>query len=279
MMLVDAQVHIWAASSPDRPWPAGRAGQAHRDRPVGVQETIDVLDAAGVHGAVLVPPSWEGDRNDLVWDAVRRHPGRFAAMGRISVDDPPDEARLSRWRERPGSLGVRITLHAEPWRSRFVDGGLESFWAAAEASAVPVMVYAPGLLREFALVCARHPGLRLVIDHLALPLGRKGPDAFAGLPRLVDLARFPQVAVKASAVPCHSAQDFPFRDVHDPLRRVLDAFGPRRVFWGSDWTRLPCGYDQNVRLFTEELSFLSGADLESVMGAAVTSWLGWTPRA
>ena len=279
MKLVDAQAHIWAASRPDRPWPAGRAGQEHRVRPVSVRETLEVLNQAGVHGAVLVPPSWEGDRNDLVWAAAWLHPDRFAAMGRVRIDDLPDRARLSRWLARRGNLGVRITLHTEPWHSRFADGGLDSFWAAAEDSAVPVMVYAPGLLREFAALCERHPGLRLVFDHLGLPLGTKGPAAFAGLPQLLDLARFPQVAVKASALPCHSAHAFPFRDVHDSLRRVLDAFGPQRVFWGSDWTRLPCSYEENIRLFTEELPFLSGTDLEWVMGAGVMRWLSWTPEA
>jgi hypothetical protein len=47
------------------------------------------------------------------------------------------------------------------------------------------------------------------------------------------------------------------------------------MFWGSDWTRLPCAYQENVTLFTEELPFLSGADLHAVMGEAVLDWLGW----
>jgi L-fuconolactonase len=54
-----------------------------------------------------------------------------------------------------------------------------------------------------------------------------------------------------------------------------DAIGPHRLFWGSDWTRLPCSYQDNLRLFTEELPFLSGADLRAVMGEALTRWLDW----
>lgn len=69
MRLVDAQVHIWGADTPARPWPTGGAATAHRAGPATARETLAVLDAAGVHRAVLVPPSWEGDRNDLAWAA------------------------------------------------------------------------------------------------------------------------------------------------------------------------------------------------------------------
>jgi predicted TIM-barrel fold metal-dependent hydrolase len=137
------------------------------------------------------------------------------------------------------------------------------------------MVYPPGLCEGLAVVARRYPRLRLVVDHLALPLGPTGPAAFADLPHLLALARYPNVAVKASALPCHSERRFPFTDVHQPLRRVFNAFGPHRLFWGSDWTRLPCSYEENLALFTGELPFLSPADVSLVMGRALLNWLGW----
>ena len=56
---------------------------------------------------------------------------------------------------------------------------------------------------------------------------------------------------------------------------MVDAFGPSRVFWGSDLTRLPCTYRECVTHFTEELDWLSGNDLELVMGRAICDWIGW----
>ena len=64
-------------------------------------------------------------------------------------------------------------------------------------------------------------------------------------------------------------------DIHDNLRRLYDAFGPARWFWGTDITRMPCPWRQCVTLFTEELPWLKGHDLELVMGRAVCDWLGW----
>ncbi|WP_158850986.1 amidohydrolase family protein [Saccharothrix deserti] len=272
-MIVDAQVHLWAADSPDRPWPGDGRGMAHRDVPPTVAETLAVLDDAGVDRAVLVPPSWEGDRNDVVLDAARRHPDRFAVMGRIPLD--PAARTLSGWRES-GMLGVRLTLHREPWRTVFSTGGLDWFWAAASAVELPVMVYGPGLSGPLRTVARRYRGVRLVVDHLNVPLGTTGPDAFAHLPDLLALADLPNVAVKATALPCHSARRYPFTDLHDPLRQVIEAFGPDRVFWGSDWTRLPCAYTDNLRLFTEAVPYLGGAERDLVLGGALLTWLGWT---
>jgi hypothetical protein len=59
------------------------------------------------------------------------------------------------------------------------------------------------------------------------------------------------------------------------LRQIFEAFGPERSFWGTDITRMPCSYRQCVTMFTEELPWLGGRDLERVMGGAVVDWLGW----
>ena len=51
--------------------------------------------------------------------------------------------------------------------------------------------------------------------------------------------------------------------------------GPQRSFWGTDVTRMPCSYRQCVTMYTEEMSWLKGNDLELVMGRAICEWLGW----
>ena len=71
------------------------------------------------------------------------------------------------------------------------------------------------------------------------------------------------------------AERCPFRDLHAHIRRLVDAFGPRRTFWGTDLTRMPCSYRACVNLFTQDLPWLEGDDLEWVMGRGVCEWLGW----
>lgn len=89
------------------------------------------------------------------------------------------------------------------------------------------------------------------------------------------MARYDNIAVKASALPCAADDPYPFRSLDPFLRTTFDAFGPRRMFWGSDLTRLSCDYRLAVTMFTEHLSWLRGQDRESVMGGAICGWLRW----
>ena len=63
--------------------------------------------------------------------------------------------------------------------------------------------------------------------------------------------------------------------MHPYLRQIFDAFGPDRTFWGTDISKMPCSWRQCVTMFTEELPWLKGNDLEKVMGMAVCAWWGW----
>jgi len=83
-------------------------------------------------------------------------------------------------------------------------------------------------------------------------------------------------AVKATGQAGYAEDPYPFHSLHAHLHRVFDAFGPERMFWGTDITRMPCSWRQCVTLFTEELPWLKGRDLDLVMGEAVCNWLGWT---
>lgn len=81
--------------------------------------------------------------------------------------------------------------------------------------------------------------------------------------------------MKATGTPSYSSEPYPHRNIHDHLRRIFDAFGPHRMFWGTDITRMKCSWRQCVTMFTEELPWLKGRDLELVMGRALCDWIGW----
>lgn len=269
MFIVDAQVHIWGANTPERPWPQGRS-RPHRPQPFTAEDLLREMDAAGVARAVLVPPSWEGDRNDLALAAAAAHPDRFAVMGRPPLQPEP----LTNWRQQRGMLGLRMTSNTAEAQVLFTDP-TAWLWAEAERNELPVMVSPPGLLPQIDRIAEHHPGIRFVIDHLALRRDAKDAAAFADLPQLLALAGRPNVAVKASALPAYAGEPYPYPGLHPYIRQVFDAFGPRRMFWGSDLTRLPCTYRRAITLFAEELPWLTPADQEWVMGRALCAWLRW----
>ena len=290
MIVTDAQVHVWEAHRPDRPWPEeSRASPAfvavpgarpHRAEPIGADEMVAMMDAAGVARAVIVPPSPVGDRNDTALEAAARHPGRFIVMGRFDPTAPGAREALQGWRAQPHMAGIRMTFHKAPWNRWLDDGTVDWFWSECERLAIPVMLLIPGRMDAVERIARRHPRLQLVIDHLGRRSELRDDACFADLDAMLRLGALDNVSVKASAAPCYTTEGYPFRNLRPHLRRIYEHFGPRRTFWGSDVSRLPCSYREAVDHFLHELDFLPGADLPWVMGRGLSRLLCWDePRA
>ncbi|HUQ27304.1 MAG TPA: amidohydrolase family protein [Usitatibacter sp.] len=276
MEIVDSQVHIWGPDTPQRPWRAGGHAHAQRATPVTAEEVVGWMDEGGVDAAIIVPPSWEGDRNDLALSAVERYPGRFAVMGRIDPSSRDVRGQLPSWKRQPGMLGVRLALHTPQLRQPFLDGDYDWMWQETERLEIPVMVLIHhAYMPMIDAIAAKHPRQRLVIDHLGLVNGEKDAVAFRGLDQLLALARRPNVAVKSSALPCYTDEQYPYAGLQPYLKRVYAAFGNRRMFWGTDQTRSPIGYRKGIELFTRHMPFLVESDLEWIMGKGIRQWLDW----
>jgi predicted TIM-barrel fold metal-dependent hydrolase len=274
-MIVDAQVHVWKPEAADRPWVPGRVAQL--PEPFSHERLVGLMNEAGVDRVVIVPPSWEGDRNDYAMEAVKAHPGRFAVMGRVTLTQPQSAALLPKWKEQPGMLGIRITFIAGqvPW---LTDGTADWFWPAAEQAGVPVMCLAPGQATALGAIAERHPRLALIIDHMNLSVDiAKAGKTKEAIDGTVALARYPNVSVKVSSAPTYSMETYPFRDMTPHLRRCFEAFGRERCYWGTDMTNsfAKASYRQRITHFTEELDFLSEDDKDWIMGRAIVTRLGW----
>ena len=116
--IIDGQVHVWVPPSAERPWAEGGESYAEgvdnlssAERPPMSPETLlGEMAAAGVSRAVLAPPTFAGDHNDIALAGARRWPERFAVMGRLALDDPASRDLVPSWREQPGMLGFRLTF-------------------------------------------------------------------------------------------------------------------------------------------------------------------------
>jgi predicted TIM-barrel fold metal-dependent hydrolase len=268
MQIVDAQVHIWANHRP--------IFAMHR--PLATFSKDDILkgmDEAGVDATLLHPPSWDPNANDLAIDAARQHPDRFAIMGRFELDQPENRKLIDGWKSRPGMLGLRYTFLRPDQKTWMTDGTIDWLWPAAERAGIPISLFVSEYLPVVARIAERHPGLKLIVDHFGRRIDERDAPGWASLPELLALAKYPNVAVKATAAPDFSTDPYPYRNIHGYIRQVYDAFGPERMFWGTDITRLPCSWRQAITMFTEEMPWLSERDKTLIMGEAVCTWLGW----
>lgn len=273
MEIVDAQIHLWGKGLP--------SNAAHwQVTSFSAAEAIAMMDEAGVDAAVIHPPGWDADSTDLARRAVADYPGRFAIMDHLPLDAPDAPERLARLRDEKGMLGLRYLFLSDEERARLHSGRIDWLWQEAEKAGVPIAVLATDELEYMGEIADRHPDLRLTIDHLGGRGGNttlKDHEAMAHMPDLLALATRPNIGVKVTGAPGYSAETWPYPIMQGYVRRVFDAFGPDRTFWGTDISKMPCSWADCVAMFTREMDWLSGADLERVMGGAIRDWWGW-PR-
>ncbi|MEA2871277.1 MAG: hypothetical protein QOH67_1253 [Hyphomicrobiales bacterium] len=277
--IVDAQVHLWKANSPDWPWDPGARPQL--PEPFTIERVLPMMDEAGVDRVVIVPPG-VNERNDYALEAARRYPNRFAVMGKIRLQDPKSAALVRAWREQPGMLGVRLVFNTAATLAWLYDGTADWFWPEAEKASLPVMFLAGGGVPAFARIAERHPQLPLIVDHMGLNSSSRDNRLTANIPAAIDasvaLAKYPNVSVKFSGAVGNSLEPYPFRDMTVHLQHLFDAYGPQRCHWATDITNslAKASYRQRVTHITEELSFLSESDKDWVMGRAILARLKWT---
>jgi L-fuconolactonase len=260
--IIDAQVH----------GPALARGES-RVPGYARDELLAEMSAAHVDKVVLVP--FIGHTEACI-DYARQDPDRFGVMGVFPLADGLAGYETFRsWLRGGQVLGLRLSFYAEGTRALLEGGRLGWVWEAAQRDQIPVMLNLPENVHLLDNLAPEYPGVRFIVDHMGLTPFQKYTDFDEVLGPLLKLARHDNVAVKATALPAAIDEGFPFGSLQVPIRRVIDAFGARRVFWGSDLSRIPCTYAECVRLFTDELTFLADTDRELVLGRALAEWLRW----
>jgi len=274
---IDAQVHAYERDHPGRPWRAVLAGPPE----VTGDQMVAAMDAVGVDGAILVSPfTMYGYDASYALQVQAAHPGRFGLVKPVDPADPAVGETIADWAAINGTVGVRIMLNrgmpADP-----ADPGLNHVLSEAARHGLPVNLLCWGRLDQALQLAARNPNTRIVIDHLGLqqPYAPPPPaQPFAELPKVLDLARHENVAIKISGACTLSHEAFPYRDIWDPLRRIFDAFGFDRCLWGTDWTRAVAllTYAQGVDAF-RVTDRLSDTERAALMGGTLQKVYDWVP--
>ena len=266
MAIIDAQVHLWRKGTPSPP---------HLATPYLVEDAIRDMDAAGVDGAILHPPaSWDPDSNEQAVEAVLAYPEALCDS-RLSAGRQTGQPLADRNLEttaRHAGLAALFQQAAQPVMAHGWHAGLAL--ACCREGELPLALLAGDWLPLLGQIAARHPGLKLAVDHMGALRGAKGDAAFPNMKELTALAKFPNVAVKFTGGPFYADDAYPFRSLHRHYRAMYDAFGPRRLFWGTDITKMPCSWRQCVTHF-QEIDWIPEADKKLIMGEAICDWIGW----
>ncbi len=284
--IVDSQIH-----EPRPPKPLGDEYDEQAELLVNIEIAREAMDAIGVDTALAFA------RMEFCEAAVRRYPAQFGGAvpfdALIEADNLEEE--VASFRKKPGMVAIRnspgnpTTAEIRP---EFVEGKFERLYAACEEHQVPLFFSTHGQAALMVPVAQAHPGLTMVIDHLGLaqsPVSPRRDDPWDQLSGILSLAQFPNVFVKFCGAPTFSREPFPHHDIWPNLHKIINAFTPDRLFWGSDYTRMrwrpaPEGGTaprDEWRWYSDALNYLrdtnelSESDKEQMLGGAIRRVLNW----
>lgn len=232
-----------------------------------------MLDA-GVDYAILVPL---GREPAYVMRWRKREPARFAALAVLGPEsDPPATCD-----------GVRLTSLGEPGARRLNDLERAPLLRRLAQLEIPLSFFGNSsqmdnlivALRDLACERGGLGDLKVLLNHLGAPAdglvadrhGRPrllrglGPDSLA---RIEHLARFTGVRVALSGCYALSRESSPHNDLRPALERILNAYGPKRVLWGSDfpWIDNVPGYSATLGLVDQLLPGLASDERDAIRG-------------
>jgi predicted TIM-barrel fold metal-dependent hydrolase len=264
MLIVDAHAHIYSdddrryppISTPYRP-PAGTGTVAHLQR--------ERKGARVAHVLAVQATTYYGWDNRFLVDAARANADWMAGICTLDPDGPGSPDLLEQYGHGHNIRGFRSYQAAD---GRLDHPGVVRLWEAARRLDLVVNVRINrDKSAELATLLRRFHGLNVVLDHgLYLAVG---PEYEQTLRDVLDLAQHPNLHAKLSFLATGSARPYPFEDMHDASRRIIEAYGPSRCLWGSAF---PCelwcprtSYAQQVALFARVLA-LDAPARDAILG-------------
>ncbi|MFI6251893.1 amidohydrolase family protein [Streptomyces sp. NPDC051016] len=235
-MTIDAHHHVWDLSVRDQDWiPEGSPLR----RGFGLADLEPEAHAAGVTRTVLVQTITVPEETPEFLALADAHDLIAGVVGWTDLTRPGVADELARLRELPGGSylkGIRHQVQGEPdprWLLRpDVGRGLS---ALADAGLVYDLIVQAHQLPAAVRAAESHPHLTFVLDHLGKPpIASGGLEPWATAVRA--LAALPNTFCKLSGMVTEAdPASWTVGDLRPYADTVLDAFGPDRLMFGSDW--------------------------------------------
>jgi predicted TIM-barrel fold metal-dependent hydrolase len=273
-MIVDSHTHLFSLDSARYPL----ADPASTYRPVtdgSVEMLRAQMDEAGVDRALNISPGFYRWDVRYALDVLQKHRSWLAVGVLIDPRAADGPQRLERYVKEHGVSGLRI--HGRIYSlGPYDDPATTPLWA--KAAELGITLDACAALDEYPQIARRameFPHLRIILDHCGYISPGIDPED-PTLQPVLEMARYPNVYAKLTFFGSASKEGYPFADVHWMAREIIDAFGPERCLYGSNFPTVQynakMSYRQTVLLFSEALN-LSDEEQRWILGdTAATLW-------
>jgi L-fuconolactonase len=266
MMRVDAHQHFWRIADRNGAWPPPALAAIHRDFAPG--ELAPLLARHNITRTVLVQSMPNEQDTQFMLDLARRNAFIAGVVGWADLKGANAPERIAVLARDPLLKGLRPMLQDEVDERWIDDAALEPAIAAMRRHDLSLdALVLPRHLPALLAFAQRYPDLPIVIDHGAKPAIATG-ELEPWRRDLAALARLPQVHCKLSGLVTEAGGAWNVERLRPYVEHILDAFGPGRVIWGSDWPvlHLAANYAQWIAASETLLAGLDGAARDDIFG-------------
>ncbi|MGW8177957.1 MAG: amidohydrolase family protein [bacterium] len=204
------------------------------------------MDRNSVEKAVLIQ-YWGMHHNDYMLECLQRFPGRFAAVVSVDTSSPDALAVVEELAQTPGVAGLRLKPS-----DRSPGDDPYAIWRKAGELNLPISCYTIAVDQtadpDFHRLVESVPDTKIVLEHLAgVHLGHpQGNPAAVKPPYTIfraslELNKYPNTYLKFNGLGEFCSRrprfepEFGFDEVPPILEMAYEAFGCKRIMWGSDY--------------------------------------------
>lgn len=270
-LTIDTHVHFWRIAQYASGWMQGPFAPLKRD--ALPERLAPQMRAAGVGKAIFVQAQHDPADNDWVLQLAERHEWIAGVVGWVDLTADDVEAQILALKGRRRFCGIRHITHDEPDRDWILRDDVQRGLAVLERHEVPFdLLFFVEHLPHAATLARRFPLLTFVLDHLAKPrIKAKAIDDW--LPAFREAARHPNVFCKLSGMVTEADwRGWTIDDLRPYVDSALEAFGPTRLMFGSDWPvcELAAPYARVVETLRELIARLGTAEQAAILHGTAT---------
>jgi len=269
-MRIDSHVHVWTNGSPPFTYNDGMTTSRPK-YPGFVEDLIEFMNRNSIDRTVLIQCFYHGYDNSYMCHCLKRFPDRLHAVALLDPLEPDAPEKLEHLHKEHGVQGMRlypIKDEDASWLSRDEQNAL---WETARKLGVPFTWFGRCAQIPFLEpMLQRFPDVNIIIDHLGEPVLSEGLDG--SFKRLLGLAKYSNVYVKATRINGISNQPWPHEDVQPFVKAVYESFGANRMLGCTGFPESPQRPEAvGFRVIEEALDFLSEDDKEWILGKTAES--------
>lgn len=266
-MKIDSHHHFWKYNEKEYGWMDERMARIRRDfLPADLKREID---RAGIDGVVSVQARQTVEETRFLLALAERREFIKGVVGWVPLIDPNVRGAMAEFSAQKKLKGYRHVLHDEQDdRYMMRDDFNSGVKAVTEAGLIyDILIFEKHLPQTIEFV-DRHPRQVFVVDHIAKPRIRDGYLS-PWQSRINELARRENVYCKISGLATEADwQNWTEAELKPYLDTVVEAFGPKRLMFGSDWPvcLLAVEYARWSRIITEYVASLTAAEQSRILG-------------